>query len=485
MNFFRNECQLDELIMKALKRYGYHEPMEIQKEVIPAVLAGQDLIVQSETGSGKTAAFGIPLVQSIDLDVEEVQVLVLTPTRELAVQVSDEINKIGLYKELRSVPFYGKQPMHIQLRHLKNGVHIAVGTPGRVADLIERGALTLEKIHYLVIDEADELLRRGFLAETVGILQKLPNDRVTLLFSATMPEEIGEICKQYLKNPKRIEQLSKSDTREIQQTWLEVSEDWKYLVLTKVLEHKNPDSCMIFCNTRAKADRLLEKMKQAGYPCQILHGGMEQRERLQAMTAFKHKKVPILITTDIAARGIHINELDLVINYSIPQEAESYVHRIGRTGRAGKSGEAISFVSEYEKAKWLEIIDLLGYKVARKDKAIYLDDAVASKEASGKEIAHKAKQGKNVDTKISYKKSTNTDKIQINLGSDMKIKVKDLLYLLKGISGVVQEDIGNIEIMVDKSLIEINPNKADYILQELKKVRYKGKAIITKKISER
>lgn len=478
MEFFQNECHLDENVIKALQRYGYHEPMEIQKHVIPAVLQGRDLIVRSETGSGKTAAFAIPMVQSIEVGEEQVQGLVLTPTRELAVQVSEEVNKIGLYKELLCVPFYGKQAMHIQLRHLKKGVHIAVGTPGRIVDLIERGALHLDRIRFMVIDEADELLRRGFLAETEKILQKLPKNRITLLFSATMPEQVDEICKYHLKHPLRIEQKVEKNVATIRQSWMEVSEDWKYLTLTKVLEQKVPERCMIFCNTRTKADRLLEKMKQAGYPCQILHGGMEQKDRLQAMEAFKHNRVPILITTDLAARGIHVKEMDLVINYSIPQEVDSYIHRIGRTGRAGRSGEAISFVSEYEKAKWAEILDGSGMKVHKKDKDEFLKEEPVVSNAPIKNKTKNSGQCKQND----YKKNTNSEKIQLNLGSAMKVRVKDLLYLLQGVSGIVHEDIGNIEIREEVSIVEIRHGKADFLGQELRKARFKGKSIITNKI---
>ncbi len=261
-NEFGSKYGISDPVVKALEIMGYNAPMAVQDEVIRDIQAGKDLIVQSKTGSGKTAAFGIPVVDALDVEENLPQVLVLTPTRELAVQVCEEMADIGRYKKIRCLPIYGKQPIKIQLRQLKQRVHVIVGTPGRLWDLIKRKNLNLEKVTYLIIDEADELLKRGFLEEVEGIIKRVPTERTTLLFSATMPEKIEAICRNYMVDPERIEVASEErPIDEIKQSWLEVADEWKFMRLKEIIEERNPYSCLIFCNTRAKVDHLIEKLK--------------------------------------------------------------------------------------------------------------------------------------------------------------------------------------------------------------------------------
>ncbi len=246
-NVFKEEYGISDEVCKALDAMGYKEPMEVQAKVIEDLKSESDLIVKSKTGSGKTAAFGIPIVDKLETDETLPQTLVLTPTRELAVQVCEEMADIGKYKKIRCLPIYGKQPIHIQLRQLKQRVHVVVGTPGRLGDLIKRKNLKLDQIKYLVIDEADELLKRGFLEEVEAIIKKVPMERTTLLFSATMPEQIETICHKYMNEPKRIEVVSEEEPiSEIKQTYLEVADDWKFMRMKEIIDHKNPYSCMIF-----------------------------------------------------------------------------------------------------------------------------------------------------------------------------------------------------------------------------------------------
>lgn len=474
-NEFGKKYNINIDVCKALDVMGYHKPMPVQESVIQHVLKGSDLIVQSQTGSGKTAAFGIPIVNQLEVDENLPQVLVLTPTRELAVQVCEEIADIGKYKKIRCLPIYGKQPIHIQLRQLKQRVHVAVGTPGRVSDLIRKKNLKLDAIKYLVIDEADELLKRGFLEEVEGIIKKIPSNRTTLLFSATMPLEIESICTKYMKSPTRIEVKSNQEPiDQIRQIWYEVTDDWKFVLLTKLLDDLNPDSCMIFCNTRNKVDQLTQKLSKARYACSAVHGKMAQKYRLRAIADFKNSKVPYLIATDLVARGIHIDGLDLVVNYNIPFENESYVHRIGRTGRAGEKGQAISFVSVPDKKRWLEIQDFIGYQVPRGSDKMLIK----------KENTNTNQQRMNSRTIDKKKKKRHKDitRIRINAGKKKKIRPGDILGAISNLSGIKSDDIGIIDIQDTCSYVEIFNNKGNQVLKQLSTTKVKGKVITVKKV---
>ena len=474
-NEFKMKYNISEEVCKGLNVLGYYKPTPVQGEVIPHILEEKDLIVQSQTGSGKTAAFGVPVVEQIDVDENLPQVLMLTPTRELAVQVCEEISNIGKYKKIRSLPIYGKQAIHVQLRQLKQRVHVVVGTPGRMADLIKKKHLKLDNIKYLVIDEADELLRRGFIEEVDGIINKIPTNPTTLLFSATIPEKIEDICSKYMTEPLRIEiKTDKVPINQINQKWYEVADDWKFLMLTKLVDNIKPDSCMVFCNTRRKADDVVKKLKQGKYSCAVLHGGLAQRDRLRAIDAFKNKDVNILVATDLAARGIHIDRLDLVINYNIPIDDENYVHRIGRTGRAGAKGEAISLVSVHDKKRWEEIQSYINYKVPKGN-----SDMLREVESPQK------KNSKNKEQNRRKKLHNDIDRIRINAGKKKKIRPGDVLGAVSNLPGIKSEDIGIIDIQDTCSYIEIFNKKGDIAMKGLEKTKVKGKKVTVKKIKGR
>ncbi|WP_105614761.1 DEAD/DEAH box helicase [Vallitalea okinawensis] len=476
-NEFGTKYGIDIDVCKGLDIMGYHHPMPVQEEVIEHVLDSKDLIVQSKTGSGKTAAFGIPIVDHLTVEENLPQVLVLTPTRELAVQVCEEIANIGKYKKIRCLPIYGKQPIHIQLRQLKQRVHVAVGTPGRVSDLIKKKHLKLDAIKYLVIDEADELLKRGFIEEVEGIIKKIPDDRTTLLFSATMPTKIEEICTAYMQEPERIEIASdEAPIDQIKQTYYEVADDWKFKLLTGVLQELKPESCMIFCNTRTKVEQLTKRLSQAKYPCTALHGKMAQKYRLRAISDFKNGKYPFMIATDLAGRGIHIDNLNLVINYNIPVEDESYVHRIGRTGRVGEKGMAISFVSPHDKKRWQEIQDYIGYQVPKGSDDLLTNDNTSKGKGNNQQ---RMQPRRKAQKDSQYKDIT---RIRINAGKKKKIRPGDLLGAISNLPGIKSEDIGIIDIQDTCSYVEIFNDKGQLVARELSKSKVKGKSVTVKKV---
>lgn len=476
-----HEFNLEEPIIRALEALGYLEPTEVQEQVIKQVLAGQDMIVQSQTGSGKTAAFGIPLCNNIEIDENRPQVLVLTPTRELAVQVSEEIGHIGKLRKIRSLPVYGKQPIHIQMRQLKQRVHVVVGTPGRLYDLIHRKNLDLSAIKYLVIDEADELLNRGFLEDVEAIISKIPDSRCTLLFSATIPPKIEDICSKHMRDAQRIQVESDEPTTEkIKQFWFEVADDWKFQKLLEKLETHHPENCMIFCNTRERANQLIVRMQKSDLSCCLLHGGMPQKERLRSISMFKKGEVPILVATDLAARGIHVDQLDLVINYNIPTELENYVHRIGRTGRNGEDGLALSFVSVHEKAKWLEIQEFIGYTVPQGDASKTQESKPAGGSHHGLKnlkpvSAHAKKPNKTVQKEESIHKGI--ARIRINAGKGKKMRAGDILGAISNMAGIEAGDIGIIDIQDTCTYVEIFHNKGGLVMKGLAQTKIKGKEV--------
>lgn len=494
INQFKEKYGISDDVCKALDIMGYHEPMPVQEAVIGPIFKGQDLIVQSKTGSGKTGAFGIPLVEQFDVEENLPQALVLTPTRELAVQVCEEIADIGKYKKIRSLPIYGKQPIHIQLRQLKQRVHIVVGTPGRMLDLIRKKHLNLEGIKYLVIDEADELLKKGFIDDVEKIINKTPGNRTTLLFSATMPMEIENICQTYMEEPVRIEiESDEAPIEQINQVYFEVDTDWKFMRLKQLLQNKNPYSCMIFCNTRAKVDDLEAKLKRGHIHCAALHGKMAQKYRLRSINDFKSGKVGILVATDLAARGIHVDKLDLVVNFNVPIDCENYVHRIGRTGRAGEMGEAITFVSVHELKKWQEIQSFIGYKVPKGKLSVFGDETDLSakkkphhKTAVSLREKHKAKADESKRTNPSKgrvpKKHKDIGRIRINAGKSKKIRPGDILGAVSNLKGIKGDDIGIIDIQDTCSYIEIHNNKVDMVARELPKSKVKGRVVTVKKL---
>ena len=346
-----NSFGLSKALIKVLDEVGYETPSAIQEQCIPHLLNGHDIIGQAQTGTGKTAAFALPLIDRIDLDNNQVQLLVLTPTRELAIQVSEAIQTYARHlKGFHVLPIYGGQSYDIQLRPLKRGVHAVVGTPGRVMDHLKRGTLKLNSIKALVLDEADEMLKMGFIDDVKWVLEKLPKERQIALFSATMPDVIRRVAEKFLNNPKVVKIKTKTATAQTisQRYWL-VSGVNKLDALTRILEVESFEALLIFVRTKTATSDLAEKLSARGFTAEAINGDIAQNQRERIIQQLKNGKIDILIATDVAARGLDVNRISHVINYDIPQDPESYVHRIGRTGRAGREGKAILFVAPRER----------------------------------------------------------------------------------------------------------------------------------------
>ncbi|MCX7774172.1 MAG: DEAD/DEAH box helicase [Clostridia bacterium] len=341
-----NDLGISAPILKAIEEMGFEQPTEVQSRAIPHILEHKDLIVMSKTGSGKTAVFGVSMLQMTDPNEAGPQGLILTPTRELAVQVDSDLQKMAKHLTHKTAAVYGQHSMNIEVQALTKGVTIVTGTPGRVFDHIQHGHLKTKQIRFLVLDEADRMLDMGFIDQVVKIIKTLPRDRITLLFSATIPPEVKRICTDYMKTPYTIEIESPTKTVDtIRQLYYRVEPQEKQKWLNRLLLMERPESCMIFCNTKHAVDRVQRFLTQKGYACQALHGDIAQGRRLKTIEQFKSGEFRILVATDVAARGIHIEDLSLVINYDVPLDKDSYVHRIGRTGRAGNEGRALSLVT--------------------------------------------------------------------------------------------------------------------------------------------
>ncbi|GAA3994270.1 DEAD/DEAH box helicase [Hymenobacter fastidiosus] len=341
------ELNLSEEMMRAISDLGYEEASPIQTAAIPVLMAGQDVIGQAQTGTGKTAAFGIPAIEGVDTDSRAVQVLILCPTRELAVQVSGEIQKLGKYKRgLAVVPIYGGQSYDRQFQALERGVQIVIGTPGRVMDHLERGTLKLDKATKIILDEADEMLDMGFREDIEIVLSKMPEERQTVFFSATMSKPIMELTKKYQKNPQIVKVNHQELTvTNIEQMYYEVRNPMKKDVLSRIIDMYNLKSTIVFCNTKRMVDECVAELQARGYFADGLHGDMGQQQRQNTLDKFRKGTLEILVATDVAARGIDVENVEAVVNYDLPADEEYYVHRIGRTGRAGKLGKAFTFVS--------------------------------------------------------------------------------------------------------------------------------------------
>ncbi|MBA2596923.1 MAG: DEAD/DEAH box helicase [Chloroflexia bacterium] len=348
---------LNSALLKSIKDVGYEAPTPIQIETIPLLLAGSDVIAQAQTGSGKTAAFGLPIIEAIDPKQRAVQALILAPTRELAIQVAEALHKYGRHKDVETLPIYGGQPYERQFRGLQRGVHIVVGTPGRVMDHMRRGTLKLDSVRFFVLDEADEMLDMGFIEDIEWILEQAPPERQMALFSATIPPRIADLASRYMRDARRISIAGKHMTvPQVRQSSFEVPRGRRIDALTRILDAETPQSVMIFCRTKAGVDELGEALMARGYGVETIHGDLSQAQRDRVMRRFRGGQAEILIATDVAARGLDIPDVSHVINYDIPESAEAYVHRIGRTGRAGRAGEAITLITPRE-VRWLRQIE--------------------------------------------------------------------------------------------------------------------------------
>lgn len=467
------DYRVSEEIKRALDVLKYETPTEVQSKVIPLAMEKKDLVVKAQTGSGKTASFGIPISDMIEWEGKKTQVLILTPTRELAVQVREDITNIGRFKRIKAVAIYGKEPFTKQRDELKQKTHVVVGTPGRVLDHIERETLILDQIKYLIIDEADEMLNRGFIDEVEAIIQELPSNRVTMVFSATLPKDIESLCHKYMKDPIHIEIESTgvmADT--IEHSLIEVREDKKISLLKDITVVENPDSCLIFCRTKEHVDSVYSELDKAGYPCERLHGGLEQEDRFAVMEGFKMGNFRYLVATDVAARGIDIDNVTLVINYDVPMEKESYVHRTGRTGRAGNKGKAITFSTPFE-GKFIKAIEkYIGFEIPSIEMPSPLE--VASGKAAFEEKLSSRRIVRNNKT---ARMNQDILKLHFNGGKKKKIRAVDFVGTIAKIPGVTADDIGIITIQDHMSYVDILNGKGSLVLQAMENATIKGKKL--------
>ncbi|WP_054025634.1 DEAD/DEAH box helicase [Bacillus sp. FJAT-28004] len=464
---------LSQEIVRALESLSYETPTEVQREVIPVALEQKDLVVKSQTGSGKTAAYGIPLCELVDWNENKPQVLVLTPTRELALQVNEDITNIGRFKRIKATALYGKAPFHIQKAELKQRTHMVVGTPGRVHDHIERGTLPIERIKYLVIDEADEMLNMGFIEQVQAIIQQLPTDRVTMLFSATFPEDVAKLSHRYMNAPVQVEIKAEGlTTATIEHSVIEVKEADKFKLLQDVMIVENPDSCIIFCRTQENVDQVFRQMAELEYPCDRIHGGMEQDERFEVMNAFRRGQFRYLVATDVAARGIDITNITHVINFDIPLEKESYVHRTGRTGRAGKTGKAITFAAPKDGRRLAEIEDYIGFSINKAKSPS--EEAV---DLRREDFEQKLNIGPVLKKDKREQLNKQIMKLNFNGGKKKKLRAVDFVGTIAKIEGVSADDIGIITILDNVTDVEILNGKGSLVLEVMRNTTVKGKQL--------
>jgi superfamily II DNA/RNA helicase len=464
-----SKFQLAPDILEALTLLRYTEPTEIQSLVIPAALAGKDVVGKSKTGTGKTAAFAIPICEKVVWEENLPQALVLEPTRELAVQVKTEIFHIGRKKRLKVPVLFGGMPVDKQALTLKQKSHIVVGTPGRIMDHVRRETLNLSNIRYLVIDESDLMLNMGFLEEVEQIIRLLPSKRVTMLFSATVDKAVQELVDQYMTDPLSITLESTTETvSEISQELYYTDNEKKYALLMSLLIQENPKDCMIFCATREMVNTLYHKLCRDKVKCGMLHGELDQKERLQTIEDFRDGRFHFLICTDVAARGIDFDHITHVINYDFPTGKETYVHRIGRTGRNGNTGKAISLVTPEEKKMKQAVVEYTSQPIEEKlcpDRDT-LDAEAFWKKQKEKTVLKKRKGA------VFQKTIT---RLSIGGGRKSKMRAVDIVGSICSIEGITAEDIGIIDVRDSLTYVEILNDKGKTVLDALQDKTIKGK----------
>lgn len=519
---FKNLNLSDEII-KAIDDMGFKTTTEIQFKAIPLIKKGFDVIGKSQTGTGKTVAFGIPCVESIDTSIKKcIQVLILCPTRELAVQACEEINKLAKYKpNIKAADIYGGAPIERQISKLKSA-NIVVGTPGRVMDHMRRRTLKLDHLKMIVLDEADEMLSMGFREDIETILTVTPLERQTILFSATMPSEILSLTRKFQNNPQMVEVNRNQHTvSNISQCYYNVPMGRKMDALNLLLKFYNPKRSMIFCNTKKMVDNITDYLTQHNFSAQGLHGDMNQSQRTKVMNSFKSGKNNILVATDVAARGIDVNNIDYVINYDIPQNTEYYIHRIGRTGRAGKSGKAITICSGRHQAEIMvrlarlvkaeinseempSINDILSKRYENElieikshlsgpanDKYKHMASSLLSEGYSSEKIIasllemHFGTFDLDIDEVKSIKnssaaKSVSYKKIIINIGRTKRVAPNHIVGAITESTILSGKDIGKIEIFDDKTIVSVPEYALDDTIKQMKNCKICGTPTITK-----
>ena len=517
-----DELDLYPQVLRAIKEMGFEEATPIQSQAIPVVMSGVDVIGQAQTGTGKTASFGIPVLHKVDPNNKKTQVIILSPTRELAIQVSEEIRKLSKYMHgVKILPVYGGQDINRQIKALKGGAQIIIGTPGRVMDHLRRKTIRCEAVNTIVLDEADEMLNMGFREDIETILEYIPEEgRQTVLFSATMPKPILDITKKYQHDAVTIKVVKKELTvPSIEQYYYDVKRKDKTEVLTRLLDYYNPKLSLVFCNTKKMVDELSEELKSRGYMAEGLHGDMKQAQRDRVMQGFRSGKTDILVATDVAARGIDVDEVEAVFNYDLPQDDEYYVHRIGRTGRAGRVGRSFSFVSGKEVYKLKEIQRYCKTKIYAQ-KVPSLDDVANTKMENILEDIDRIIETEDltamvnaIESKVNGSDYTAMDiaaaflkmctgmtmgddgsaedmdfgdtgaeepgmvRLFINIGKKQKAKPGDILGALAGETGMPGKLIGTIDMFDKYTFVEVPREYAKDVLHAMQNAKIKGKSI--------
>ncbi|MCL1971471.1 MAG: DEAD/DEAH box helicase [Endomicrobia bacterium] len=521
------ELNLSNEILKAVGDLGFEEATPIQSLAIPVMMAGGDLIGQAQTGTGKTAAFGIPLLEKIDAKSKNVQAIILCPTRELAIQVCEELKLFSKYKRgINIVPVYGGQPIQRQMLALSKGAQIVVGTPGRVIDHLERKTLKLENARTIVLDEADEMLDMGFRDDIELILKSLPEERQTVFFSATMPKEFMFLTKKYQHHPEMIKVVHEKLTVPlIEQYYFDIREHQKLEALARCLDMYDPKLSLVFCNTKKRVDEVVASLQTRGYSADAIHGDMNQSQRDRVMGKFRSGSIELLIATDVAARGIDVDDIDMVFNFDVPKDDEDYVHRIGRTGRAGRAGKAYTFVAgkdiyklrdiqRYTKANIKRVqvpslaevenikttLMLEKIKEAMKDEAdtekyVKMAESLISDEFTSLDVAaallkmafasEKKEQEERADMFARQSEGyANTGarergmtRLFINIGKKDGIRAGDFVGAIAGETGLEGNVVGNIKILESFSFVEVPSDHADNVINALNSSNIKGKHV--------
>lgn len=464
------ELGISDELVKALDLMGYEKGTTVQEIAIPSLLGKKDLLVKSQTGSGKTAAFGIPMCELVEWEERQAQVLVLVPTRELALQIQTELFNIGRFKRLKVTPVFGRSSFEQQEKALKQRNHIVVATPGRLIDHIKRGTIDLSKIKHLVIDEADEMLDMGFVDQIESIIKKLPNGHQTALFSATMPDRIKMLADKYMTDPKVIEVVSDNQVHNrIEQMAYKVNEADKIQLLLDLIVVENPDTAIVFCNTREAVEEVLASLEALGCQPEMLHGGMEQRFRTKVINEFKQGYFRYLVATDVAARGLDVTNVSLVMNFDLPDKSANYTHRIGRTARFENSGRAVSFVNEYD-ARRLEAIEST-YPQIKLFQAPNEELVIDKMPSFNAKQERKPKLNKTKD--LVFKNEIM--KLHINAGKKTKMRAGDIVGAICNIDGVDGTDIGVIDLLDISTFVEILNGKGQLVFDSLQDEPIKGR----------
>lgn len=510
------ELDISNEIQRAVEDMGFEEATPIQSLAIPHVLEGKDVTGQAQTGTGKTAAFGIPLLEMVSPSERDLQAVILCPTRELAIQVAEELKKLSKYmKRVNVLPVYGGQPIERQIKALKKGVQIIIGTPGRVMDHMRRGTIEMDQVKILVLDEADEMLDMGFREDIEFVLDYIPDERQILLFSATMSPDILYITKRYQDDPEFLKVVPKELTvPETKQIYFEVKEKMKLDVLSRLLDINDFGLSLVFCNTKRRVDKLVSHLQIRGYAADGLHGDMSQRQRDNVMSKFRSGNIDILVATDVAARGIDVENVEAVFNYDVPNDDEYYVHRIGRTGRAGKTGVAYTFVSgkevyqlrdimrytktkieqqqvpsisDVEEIKAMNFLEKIKHIINNEtlDKEVHMVEKLMEEDYSSVETA--AALLRIVMTKNDAVKSTDDFgdtgaasgqvRFFINVGRKDKIKARDIIRAIADRTGLSSSTIGKIDVFDKFSFVEVPQTSASEVISTMRGAKIRGRSI--------